>query len=416
MRIAIVGGGVSGLTCAHRLHETHEVTVFEANDYPGGHTNTIRVDIGDETHEVDTGFIVYNRRNYPNFVEMLDGLGVRSQPTSMSFSVRCDRTGLEYNPTSPNKLLAQRTNLFRPRFWRLVRDILRFLREAPSLASREDETVTVRDFLAAHGFGEEFGERFLVPLGASLWSSPPEGFREFPVRFVVDFLENHGMLTLTDRPEWLVIQGGSKRYVEAMTRPLLDRIRLSTPVRAVRREPDGAHLVTDRHGEERYDHVIFACHSDQALRMLADPTSAEREILGAFPYQRNEAVLHTDPSVLPRKRRAWGSWNYHVPADERDRVAVTYHMNRLQSLDSKHELCVTLNDDAGIDPEKVIRRITYHHPVYTTGRAAARTRRGELIDANRTSFCGAYWGYGFHEDGVRSALEVCDELAKAAVS
>jgi predicted NAD/FAD-binding protein len=411
-RIAIVGSGISGLVAAHLLHADHEITVFEANDYVGGHTNTVDVELGGARYAVDTGFIVFNELNYPNFVKLLGQLGVASQPSTMSFSVRSDRTGLEYNGTSINRLFAQRRNLLRPRFHGMIRDILRFNREAIEVLGADDLTTTVAEYVGAHGFGDAFIDEYLVPMGSSIWSCPPETFRDFPIRFVVDFFNNHAMLRVNGRPRWRVVTGGSKQYVERLIAPFADRIRLSTPVRAVRRLPDRVEVSTAARMGEHFDHVIFACHSDQALRLLEDADIRERDVLGAFPYQRNEAVLHTDPSVLPRRRRAWAAWNYHIRADRRDAAAITYNMNILQTLRAPHTFCVTLNDDEGISPAAVIDRFVYEHPVYTAGRVAAQARHRELINVNRTSYCGAYWGYGFHEDGVNSALAVCRAFGK----
>jgi predicted NAD/FAD-binding protein len=403
-RIAVVGGGISGLTTAYLLAPRHDVTLFEANDYPGGHTNTVTVEIGGEVRDVDTGFIVFNERNYPNFSRLLEILDVPSQPTCMSFSVRCDRTGTEYNGTSLNGLFAQRSNLFRPRFHGMLRDIVRFNREAKEEFESLDEGTTVAEWVEERGYGRAFIEHYLVPMGAALWSSPPDSFRGFPIRFVIEFFANHSMLDLRGRPVWRVIRGGSKQYVAALTESFADRIRLNTPVKEIRRETWGVRLRTVGGENHEFDHVVLACHADQALRMLTDPSETERELLGAFPYQPNEAVLHTDKSVLPRRPRAQASWNYRLPAEDPDRAAVTYDMNRLMSLDSDHRFFVTLNDASAIDPAKVLRTFQYHHPVYVAGRARAQRRHHELIGVNRTSFCGAYWGYGFHEDGVRSAL------------
>ncbi|MHC4217606.1 MAG: NAD(P)/FAD-dependent oxidoreductase [Planctomycetota bacterium] len=411
-RIAIVGSGISGLVAAHLLHPDHEITVFEANDYVGGHTNTVDVDLGGERYAVDTGFIVFNKVNYPNFVRLLGQLGVESQPSTMSFSVRSDRTGLEYNGSSVNRLFVQRRNLLRPRFHAMIRDILRFNREAGEVLAAADLTTTVAEYVAERGYGDAFTDEYLVPMGSSIWSCPPATFRGFPIRFVVDFFNNHAMLRVNGRPQWRVITGGSKQYVRSLIRPFRDRIRLSTPVRSVRRLPDRVEVETAARGCTHFDHVIFACHSDQALRLLGDASILEHDVLGAFPYQRNDAVLHTDASVLPRRRRAWAAWNYHIRAEDRDAVAVTYNMNILQTLRSRHTFCVTLNDDEGIDPGAVVDRFVYEHPVFTAGRVEAQARHEELIDVNRTSYCGAYWGYGFHEDGVNSALAVCRAFGK----
>jgi predicted NAD/FAD-binding protein len=414
MQIAVIGSGIAGLVAAYRLHAEHDVTVFEANDYVGGHTNTVDVELDGESHAIDTGFIVFNDWTYPNFIALLDELGVASQPTTMSFSVRDDRSGLEYNGHSLNTLFAQRLNLLRPRFYRMLADIVRFNREARRLVRNHDDETTVGEFLARHGYSRSFAELYLLPMGAAIWSCPTGTFPQFPIRFIVDFYHNHGLLSVLRRPTWRVIEGGSRTYVEAMTRGFRDRIRLRTPVMGVRRFTDRA-LVQLRGGETRpFDHVIFACHSDQALRILGDDATAnEREILSKFPYERNVAVLHTDTSLLPRKRRAWASWNYRLGGDDAAPASVTYNMNILQRLRARHTFCVTLNDESRIDPVKVLRRFEYHHPVFTTQRAAAQARHGELLNVNRTSFCGAYWRNGFHEDGVVSALAIVDALRRA---
>lgn len=408
MKIAIIGSGISGLTAAHRLHPRHEITVFESGNYAGGHTNTIDVAVAGEHHRVDTGFIVFNDWTYPNFVALLDELGVRSQTAPMSFSVRCDVTSLEYNGSSLNGLFAQRGNLWRPSFYRMLRDILRFNRESPALANGADEPRTVGEYLADEGYSREFRDQYLIPMGSAIWSCPPHRFSQFPIAFVVEFYRNHGLLSVTRRPTWRVICRGSRTYVDALTRPFRNRIRLNTPVSAVRRYDDHVEVATPRGGLESFDHVVFACHSDQALRILGtQSTATERELLGAFPYEPNIAVLHTDVSLLPRRRRAWAAWNYHIRADEPQKAVVTYNMNLLQGLQSKHVFCVTLNGEDRIDPKRILAQFEYQHPVYTIRRKAVQRRHGELLDARRTSFCGAYWGNGFHEDGVVSALAVC---------
>jgi predicted NAD/FAD-binding protein len=414
MQIAVIGSGIAGLVAAYRLHAEHDITVFEANDYAGGHTNTVDVEIDGESHAIDTGFIVFNDWTYPNFIALLDELGVASQPTTMSFSVRDDRTGLEYNGHSLNTLFAQRRNLLRPRFYRMLADILRFNREAHRLVRNHDNEMTVGEFLSRYGYSQSFAELYLLPMGAAIWSCPTGTFAQFPIRFIVDFYHNHGLLSILRRPTWRVIEGGSRTYVQAMTRGFQDRIRLRTPIAGVRRFTDRA-VVQFRSGETRsFDHVIFACHSDQALRILGDDASAaEREILSKFPYERNVAVLHTDTSLLPKSRRAWASWNYRLRGDDAAPASVTYNMNILQRLRARQTFCVTLNDESRIAPAKVLRRFEYHHPVFTTQRAAAQARHGELLNVNRTSFCGAYWRNGFHEDGVTSALAVVEALRRA---
>jgi len=331
----------------------------------------------------------------------------------MSFSVRCDRSGLEYNGTSIPKLFAQKRNVLRPSFLKMLLDIVRFGKEAPRVLE-EDDSLSVAAFLKRERYGRGFAKHYLLPLGASLWSCSPATFESFPIRFVVEFLDNHHMLQVANRPTWRVIRGGSFRYVEKLTRDFRDRIRLNCPVRSILRLGDGVRVTFGDGEAENFDEIVLACHADQALELIADPTPTEEELLSSFPYQRNEAVLHTDTSVLPCRRNAWAAWNYHVRVDRVASATLTYDMNILQSIRSKREFLVTLNDDDRIDPERVIRRITYHHPTYDHRRRRAQERHAELVRTNRTSFCGAYWGYGFHEDGVRSAEVVCGAFEGSA--
>ncbi len=415
MRIAIIGAGISGLTAAYRLCLSHEITLFEANAYLGGHTNTVDVEIDGERHAIDTGFIVFNDWTYPNFIALLDELGVASRPTSMSFSVRCDAANLEYNGSSLNGLFAQRRNLLRPSFYRMLSDIMRFNREAPELLGRSaDDATTVGEFLAKHRYSREFSDHYLLPMGAAIWSCPLGTFATFPIRFIVEFYKNHGLLSIRNRPTWRVIDGGSKTYVTKMAERFRGQIRLSSPIEQIRRTATDVTVFARGRPPELFDHVIIACHSDQALRMLADPTATERTVMSEFPYGRNVAVLHTDRRVLPRRKSAWASWNYHVSGRATDSTTqsarVTYHMNLLQHIRSRHTLNVTLNSDDEIDHTKVLRRFEYHHPIFTSRRASAQARHRELINVHRSSFCGAYWGNGFHEDGVVSALRVCEAL------
>ncbi len=409
MRIAIVGAGISGLVVAHLLHREHDITVFEAAGYAGGHTNTIRVDTPNETHHVDTGFIVFNDRNYPNFERLLERLGVPSQPSTMSFSVSDGRGDFEYSGASPNGLFAKRAHLLTPWFHRMVSDLARFNRAARELLDTRD-TSSLGDWLERHRFSRPFIERLIVPQASAVWSADPRQMWSFPARFLAEFFDHHGMLSFRGRPRWRVIRGGSARYVEALTAPFADRIRLRAPVRAVRREEHGV-LVRPSGGEaERFDEVVLATHPDQALRMLEDASGLERSVLAAIPYQVNEAVLHTDVRMLPRRRRAWASWNYHWRPDPGPRATVTYHMNRLQSLRAEREFCVTLNRTEAIDPDRIIRRISYAHPVYTAAGIEAQKRFAEVSGRGHVHFCGAYWGWGFHEDGVRSGLRVAERF------
>jgi predicted NAD/FAD-binding protein len=406
MRVAIIGAGVSGLTAAYLLHREHEITVFEAAGYLGGHTNTIRVDTANETHHIDTGFIVFNDRNYPNFERLLRRLGVGWQPSTMSFSVSDDAGEFEYSSASPNGLFANRRHVVTPAFHRMVLDFGRFQRAARDLLAHGDDRLSLRGWLESQRFSREFIERLIVPQASAVWSADPRQLWSFPARFLARFFENHGMLRLTGRPAWRTVAGGSARYVDALAAPFSDRVHLEAPVRAVTRADDHV-LVTPAGAEpQRFDHVILATHSDQALSLLSDPSEREHEILSSIPYQDNEAILHTDTRLLPRRRRAWASWNYHLVDEPRDRTTVTYHMNRLQSLRAEREFCVTLNLGDRVAPGAVLRRISYAHPVYSREGVRAQARVGEISGQRRTHFCGAYWGWGFHEDGVNSGLRV----------
>jgi uncharacterized protein len=412
VRIAVVGAGVSGLVVAHLLHDQHEVTVFEAAGYAGGHTNTIRVDTPNETHEVDTGFIVFNDRNYPSFERLVSSLGVAWQPSTMSFGVSDGTGDFEYSSASPNGLFANRRYLLMPSFHRMIAELARFNRAARELLSPEIAASgpSLGDWLERQRFSRAFVERLIVPQASAVWSADPTQMWSFPARFLAEFFDHHGMLGFRDRPRWRTIRGGSGRYVDALIARFTGRLRLSTPVASVTRSPD--HVVVRPCGgeAERFDEVVLATHSDQALTLLEDATERERELLGAIPYQRNEAVLHTDVRLLPRRRRAWASWNYHLQPEPAGRATVTYHMNRLQSLRAEREFCVTLNRTEAIDPAKVIRTIEYAHPVYTASGVEAQRRFDEINARRRTHFCGAYWGWGFHEDGVRSAVRVAERL------
>ena len=403
MRIAVVGAGVSGLHAAWRLSRDHDVTLYEANDYPGGHTATVDVEWQGRTYGVDTGFIVFNDWTYPNFIAMLRELGVAWQPSNMSFSLRCERTGLEYNGTSVNSLFAQRRNALRPSFLRMIADILRFNARSRSLAGSLEDTLTLGDYLARGNYSRQFVEHYIVPMGRAIWSAEASAMLDFPARFFVDFFDRHGFLSVDDRPVWQAVKGGSREYVRALLRAAQFDLRLATPVESILRLPNEVRVRTARGDVARYDHVFLACHAPQALAMLEAPTAAEREVLAAFPYAANEVLLHTDASVLPRRPLARAAWNYHLLADPQEPVALTYDMNILQSLDAPVRFLVSLNLRKAIDERKVLRTFTYDHPVYSPRAVAAQARHREVNGANRTYFCGAYWRCGFHEDGVVSA-------------
>ncbi|HEY2716120.1 MAG TPA: FAD-dependent oxidoreductase [Solirubrobacterales bacterium] len=415
MKIAIVGTGISGLVAAHRLHREHELVVYEAAPRLGGHTHTVRVEDPRGERWIDTGFIVFNDRNYPNFEALLAELGVAAQPSHMSFSVS-DGRGFEYSGT-PWGLFARPANLLSPRFLRMLRDWRRFNREARALIGMNGTAPSLGHWLQRQGFSEQFVRGLIVPQASAVWSADPEQMWEFPASFMVEFFDNHGMYSLRDRPRWRTVRGGSRSYVEAISAPWRDRVRLEAPVRRIERFSDRVVVEADGCESEEFDQVVIAAHSDQALEMLGHgATAAEREILGAIPYQRNEAVLHTDVSLLPRRRSAWASWNFHLAEPASGRTTVTYWMNNLQRLRAEREFLLTLNRGEAIDPAKVLRRFSYEHPVYTAEGVAAQAQHAEISGVRRTHYCGAYWGWGFHEDGVLSAIRACERIAPQAAS
>ncbi|MGN6663421.1 MAG: NAD(P)/FAD-dependent oxidoreductase [Solirubrobacterales bacterium] len=415
MRIAIVGTGISGLVAAHRLHREHEIVVYEAGQRIGGHTHTVPVAAEDGTHWIDTGFIVFNDRNYPRFEALLAELGVASQPSHMSFSVSDGRGRFEYSGT-PRGLFARPAHLLSPTFLGMLRDWRRFNREARALIGMNGTAPSLGHWLEQQGFSRHFVERLIVPQASAVWSADPEQMWSFPASFMAEFFDNHGMYSLRDRPRWRTVSGGSRRYVEAIVAPWRERVRTGAAVRRIERLADRVRIEADGCESEEFDHVVVATHSDQALAMLADPSEAEREVLGAIPYRRNEAVLHTDASLMPRRRAAWSSWNFHLTDEPAQGTTVTYWMNNLQRLRTKTDYFVTLNRGEEIDPARAIERIAYDHPLYTKEGVAAQSRHTEISNVNRrTHYCGAYWGWGFHEDGVVSALRVCDEIAAEAV-
>lgn len=409
MRVAIVGSGVSGLVAARQLHQRHEVTIFEAGERIGGHVHTWSVESGAGRLAIDSGFIVYNERNYPNFTRLLAELAVPTQPSTMSFSVRHDRAGVEYNGSTLRQMFVHKRNLVRPAFLGMIAQILRFNRESAAIARSGPSDGSLRDLLAAGGYSTAFRDWYLLPMGSALWSIPAAVVLDMETKFFVDFFHNHGMLTVNDRPQWRVVRGGSARYVEALVAPFRHRIRLNRPVRRVTRRADFVDIDGDR-----FDRVVLAGHADQSLALLRDPSRAEREVLGALPYQPNEALVHTDTSILPRARFAWGAWNYRVGADPAAPAVVTYNMNILQSLTAPETYCVTLNGAEYVDPSKIVGRALYHHPIFTRLSTEARARRAEVSGPNRTHYCGAYWGNGFHEDGVASGLASAREVEASA--
>ena len=410
MKVAVIGSGISGNVAAYHLNKHHKITVYEANDYIGGHTHTHDINHQGKHFSVDTGFIVFNHKTYPNFIALLKELGVEEQLSTMSFGVKCEKTGLEYMGSTINSLFAQRRNIFRPSFWRMILDILRFNREATQLLEQLSDEISLGDYLKREKYSQVFINYYLVPMAAAVWSADLKLMFEFPARYLVRFFHNHGLLSVNDRPDWYVVKGGSKTYAQALTRPFKDCIKLSTPVTRVERLNKGVRVISAE-GEATYDAVFFACHSDQALKMIHNPTEAEKQVLGAIKYQDNEVLLHTDDSVLPKRKSAWAAWNYHLLDGDQSRVPVTYNMNILQGLDCSDQFCVTLNNSDVIDKEKVLKRLNYHHPIYTRESVAAQARHAE-INTDKFYFCGAYWRYGFHEDGVVSALNAVKQFER----
>ena len=418
MKIAIIGAGISGLTAAHYLRDRHELTLYESADRIGGHTATVDVDWQGRNYSIDTGFIVYNDWTYPNFIELLADLGVDTSPTEMSFSVRCDNSGLEYGGNNLNTLFAQRSNLLRPSFHGMLRDILRFNREAVRDLDdgRIAATTTLGDYLSENRYGSAFIDKYLLPMGCAIWSASTQRMIDFPLLFFVRFFKNHGLLSVNNRPQWYVIKGGSRSYLQPLTLGLQDRIRLNAQIESVRRGQGSVELTMADGRQLQYDQVVFACHSDQALALLGDATAAEREALGAIPYQSNEVVLHTDDSLLPRRRSAWSSWNYWLRELRQERAVLNYNMNILQGLESDTTFVVTLNATESIDPAKIIGQYNYSHPVFSLAGISAAQNIESFNGLNRSWFAGAYLGNGFHEDGVVSGKRVAAAINRLAAA
>lgn len=406
MKIAVIGSGIAGNTAAWLLREQHDVTVYEASGYIGGHTNTADVETAGGPLAIDTGFIVFNDRTYPEFNRLLRAIGQDWQPSVMSFSVESAKRNFEYSGSSLNGLFAQRRNLLRPAFWRMVRDILRFNREGPALLEKGPGGETLGDFMQAGGYSEEFRNLYLYPMAAAIWSAEPHRVADMPAFFLLRFFQHHGLLQLKDRPQWRVIPQGSREYVRKLVAGFENRIRLNCAVRSIERTSQGIRIVTADDEQENYDQVFVACHSDQALTLRGkDATKTEQEVLGAIRYQDNEAILHCDESLMPRRKAAWAAWNYHVEDSPSSLVSVTYNMNILQSLPGEQQYLVTLNNARRIDASKILKRIDYSHPVLDVAAVSAQARHAELNAAGRIYYCGAYWRNGFHEDGVVSAID-----------
>ena len=407
MKIAIIGSGISGLTASYLLNKKHNITLFEKNDYLGGHTHTHDITIGEKNFSVDSGFIVYNEKTYPNFIKLLDILNVERQKTTMGFSIKSEVKNLEYAGNSVRSIFAQKRNYFRPSFLRMLIDIIRFNKKAKADIFMSSQ-VTLGQYLDQNSFSQSFINHYIIPMGAAIWSTTAKLMMDMPALFFIRFFNNHGLLQIKDRPGWWVIKNGSKEYVEKLIETFQECIRMKSEIKTIKRSTGKIIIThTGSHEEETFDAVVIATHSNQALELLADATKKEQTILGAIPYQTNSALLHTDTSILPKRKLAWSSWNYYLDQDEHKPVMLTYNMNILQRLDSDETFCVTLNSNDLIDQSKIIKELNYEHPLFTSESIKAQARKNEISGVNNTYYCGAYWRNGFHEDGVVSALDVC---------
>lgn len=410
-RIAIVGSGISGLGAAHYLQHAYDVTVFEHNYYPGGHTATKKIHVPEGEFEIDTGFIVYNEWTYPNFIRLLNELKVDSLKTDMGFSVSCEQSGLEYSGTSLSTMFAQKMRWLSPKHWRFIREIVKFNNHSKALldANAVDEALTLGEYIKQLKLSDYFAQKYLIPMGAAIWSSGLQQMYDFPALYFLRFFKNHGLLNITDRPQWHVIKGGSKSYVDALLKNATFKLKLNQPISAIEIE-DGQVIVITESISYHFDHVIMACHSEQALALLTTPTDAHTQVLGALTYQMNDVVLHTDISLLPTIKSTWSSWNYRIKHDTSSLPTLTYSMNILQNLTCDTQFCVTLNDTDAIDASKILGEYCYSHPVYNQGTLQAQGQRDLINGKHNIWFCGAYWYAGFHEDGLRSALDVVKAL------
>ena len=416
-KIAVIGSGISGMTCAHLLAPHHDVHLFESASRLGGHTNTVEVKTASGSYQIDTGFIVFNDRNYPNFVQLLNNLGIKSRDSIMSFSVKSEKNGLEYNGNNLNSLFCQRRNLFNPSFYRMIKDIVRFNKEATrhyiTYKDFPDTEETLEEYVKKNNYSEEFIETYIMPMGAAIWSVGRDEMKKFPLSFFVRFFHHHGLLTIDDRPQWKTIVGGSKNYIPAITKNFEKNIHLNSPIICSRRVDNGVELEIMENGSLHthfFDEVIFSSHANQTMEMIKDPTELEKSVMGGFSYRPNTATLHTDKSILPKRSLGHASWNYYLPELMKERVAVTYHMNILQGIKSPETFLVSLNLENYIDTSKIIQEIQYSHPVYTVDAMRSQKQWDQISGKSHVHFCGAYWGNGFHEDGVKSALKVASHF------
>ena len=408
MKIAIVGSGISGNTIAHLLHKKHNITLFEKNNRIGGHSHTHNIEINGSPISVDTGFIVFNKKTYPLFSSLLRELDVAHEDSKMSFSVFSKKTGLEYNGTSLNTLFSQRRNIFKPKFIKMIFEILRFNKESLGLLATSKE-LSLGDYLAKNAYSDYFLKNYILPMGSAIWSSNLETMIKFPAKFFVTFLHNHGMLNINNRPQWLTISNGSKSYVQKLCHPFIDKIRLNSNIKFIERKSNKV-IVHSKYGSENFDYIFMACHSNQALAILKDPSNNEKEVLGAIPYTNNEVYLHTDSTIMPKYKLSWAAWNYNIDSKESEPITLTYNMNILQNIKIETPILVTLNPKGCIDPKKIIKKLNYAHPTFSIDSINAQKKHPIISGINRTFFAGAYWGNGFHEDGVKSAYDSVKQL------
>ena len=408
-KIAIIGSGISSLTSAYILSREHDVYIFEQNDYIGGHTHTHEVKDKDKILNIDSGFIVYNENTYPNFINLLNQLGVERQHTQMGFSVKSQKKDFEYAGNSISSYFAQKTNLLKPSFLRMTYDILRFNKLSLDESYKIEDSQSLNDYLTSHKFSKVFIDNYIIPMGAAIWSTSPRLMLDMPASFFIRFFKNHGLLQITNRPQWWVIKNGSKQYIKEIIKPFKENIRINTKVNHIKRKNGKVNIYLNDNIEV-FDSVVIGTHSDQALKLIKDPSVDEENILKKIKYQKNTATMHTDQSILPNRKLAWASWNYLINENKDELVTLTYNMNILQTLNSNRTYCVTINNTHEIDKSKIIKEIIYHHPLYTIESVDAQNRKSMICGKNNTFFCGSYWGYGFHEDGVNSAIDVCSKF------
>ena len=412
MKVAIIGSGIAGNTIAHLLHKDHDIKVFENESRVGGHSHTHTIQLTDnEEVSVDTGFIVFNKKTYPLFTALLDELKVEYENSNMSFSVFSSVSGLEYNGTNLNTLFAQRKNIFNPRFIKMIFEILSFNKKCLNLLNN-DTDITLGEFLNSQNYSKFFSDHYILPMGSAIWSSDIATMLNFPAKFFVTFLHNHGMLSIDDRPQWLTIKGGSKHYVEKLCQPFRKKIHLNAKIQSIKRLKNKV-VIIHRKSEEHFDYVFFACHSDQALQLLSDPSNDEKDILGSLPYVSNKVILHTDSNVMPKNKLAWAAWNYNIDKKPDDPITLTYNMNILQNLMTKESILVTLNPNKSIIEDRIIKQLQYSHPKFSNQGIIAQKKHSLISGINNTGYAGAYWGNGFHEDGVKSAYNAIQHFKSA---